>query len=581
LVRNREPLPVAEPTIRAWAVASEPQQSIVWHSAVRVLPQLCFALSIFLLVAVIGIFIFRASHADRIYPSVVIADVHVGSLTVEQATARITERAARLERSAVSFSFGEQEWTPTLSELGISLQVEEAIAQARQLGRTDDAVHRLLFMDDLLRGEQVIPLTFTMNHDTLNAWFDMVDRQIAVDPIDAVMSVEAGNIVISPETEGLAVDRAVATAQIVAALTDLDPLIATLPTRAMAPAVRAADLEQARVQATIAISGSISVTFAGQSWMLDGRILAHYATVETVLEDGRPVTRFGLDRATLAADLRAEYGPRIERAPTNAIVGWDEGLIALEPGSAGISLRSMAFAEAVEASFLGDHYHVAIPYAEVRPDIDDQHLADLGIAELLGRGESAFVGGSAERIANIHVASGILNGTLVPPGALFSFNQAIGEITAEKGYLEASVVVAEQPGRDIGGGVCQVSTTVFRAALMAGLPIGEWNPHTYRIPGYEGPRWQAGFDASILQMGPDPNDWGDLEFRNDTAHWLLVEVVVSEQTMTVDIYGSPDGRTVELDWWGIPNGKDTGFTYQVFDASGRLRHERAFDVGYK
>ena len=179
------------------------------------------------------------------------------------------------------------------------------------------------------------------------------------------------------------------------------------------------------------------------------------------------------------------------------------------------------------------------------------------------------------------MATRLLNGTLVPPGGIFSFNGAIGEITADKGYQEASVVVAEQVGRDIGGGVCQVSTTVFRAALIAGMPIEEWHPHTFRLPGYEGDNWPAGFDASILQWGGDPSAWGDFKFENYSDSWLLVESWVSGQTMTVNIYGTSDGRQVELNSWGPMEGNDAAFTRVVTDSNGEVIAEREFYSDFK
>src|SRR5690606_20892140 len=147
------------------------------------------------------------------------------------------------------------------------------------------------------------------------------------------------------------------------------------------------------------------------------------------------------------------------------------------------------------------------------------------------------------RDENIYVSTRLLNGELVPPGGTFSFNKAIGEITYDKGYQDAAVVVAEEVGRDVGGGVCQVSTTVFRAAILAGMPIVEWHPHTYRLPNYERDSWGPGFDASILQWeGADPSTWADFRFENYTDGWLLVESWPSYPHVVVSIYGTGDGR---------------------------------------
>ena len=142
-------------------------------------------------------------------------------------------------------------------------------------------------------------------------------------------------------------------------------------------------------------------------------------------------------------------------------------------------------------------------------------------------------------------------------------------------------MVAVQVGKVFGGGVCQVSTTVFRAALMAGMPIGEWHPHTYRLPGYEGANWPAGFDASILQMGDDPQYWGDFTFENYTDSWLLVESWTSGESMVVNIYGTSDGREVDLNATGIMSNGDAAFTRTIYDANGGVIAERYFYTDFK
>jgi vancomycin resistance protein YoaR len=233
----------------------------------------------------------------------------------------------------------------------------------------------------------------------------------------------------------------------------------------------------------------------------------------------------------------------------------------------------------------------------------------LGIETRLGHGNSYYGGGSWQRDENIGVGTGLLNGTLVRPGDVFSFNEAIGEITDDKGYVEASVVVAERVGKDIGGGICQVSTTMFRAALYAGMPITEWHPHTYRLQGYEAEGWGPGFDASILQYGSTPDEWADFKFENWTDGWLLVEAWTSYPNVIVNIYGTDNGNTVEIagEWQSGPitnnedveiptdslpagvvqqtewpmDGLEVGFTRLIYDANGKEIANREFYTNFK
>ena len=164
-----------------------------------------------------------------------------------------------------------------------------------------------------------------------------------------------------------------------------------------------------------------------------------------------------------------------------------------------------------------------------------------------GGADSNYTGSNPERETNIGVGAGLLNGTLVPPGGEFSFNHAIGEITEELGYVEAKVIAGERIDRDIGGGICQVSTTVFRAALLAGFPMTEWNPHRYRLDFYERDGWGAGYDASILQPEGDPFAPGnDFMFYNPTNGWLLIESYTTGTHVVVVIYGTATGNDVRI-----------------------------------
>lgn len=512
------------------------------------LPWLLVGVAAILFLLAIGLFAFRLMYNDRIYPSVVVGDVSVGGLTAQQAEARIEERAAELERGTITFAFGGKTWTPSLSELGATVETERSVSQAYSLGRNDDAASRFAFTGDILSGDQLVSLRTTVDPTALNAWFDQVDRDLGQPAVNAEIVVDGTDVTISPDATGIVVDRDAATETILGSLTALTPVQGELPTVVAEPQIRAADLEPMRDDVREALSKPVRVQFEGRDWRIEAETLSQFLTVNSTYVDSKAGVDLAVDQKALSAVLREQFAGEINRSPVDARVAWSDsdGLIALEPSTDGITLRSTEFAKVLSESFLDDHQRVNIPVVVTRPEVDSNNLAALQINERLGRGDSNFDGGSDERNTNIEVGVGLLNGTLVAPGEIFSFNSAIGEITADKGYVEASVVVAERSGRDIGGGICQVSTTVFRAALLAGMPIAEWHPHTYRIKGYERDGWGPGYDASILQWGSDPAQWGDLKFENTTDGWLLVESWTAFPHVIVNIYGKDMGTTVEI-----------------------------------
>ncbi len=184
---------------------------------------------------------------------------------------------------------------------------------------------------------------------------------------------------------------------------------------------------------------------------------------------------------------------------------------------------------------------LTIPKAIAEPKVTTEKVNNLGIKDLIASGSSYYHGSIPNRIFNINLASSKLHGVLIPPGATFSFAKTVGDVSKLTGYKEAYVI---ENGRTVlgdGGGLCQVSTTLFRAALNAGLPIVERNPHAYRVHYYEddlGP----GIDAAVYVPSVD------FKFKNDTKHHILIQTVIdpTSEKITFELYGTNDGRVATI-----------------------------------
>ncbi len=527
----------------------QPAPASPWTARlVRLVPRLMLIVAVLLLASAVALLAFRAAYADKVYPAIAVGDVNVGGMTVDQAAATVEGRATELEQGTISFTYNGQTWTPTLSEIGASVDVDASVDAAYALGRDDNAVARLGFTNHLLRSDQQVPLRTTVNRDVLHSWFQSVNADIDQRAVDASLVVDGTNVTVSPEKTGTIVDEDAATAIVLDTLRGLTPVQTELPTRVENPKIYATDLEPHATQLSSALDGPIMAMFDGQKWDIPASDLVQYLTVDVGYVDGATQVQVDLDHDGLATYLRSAFSGEVNRSPKDARVAWKsgDGLIALEPSVDGAALRADAFSDAVADSFLGNQSPVDIPVVVTKPKIDSNNLAALNINSRLARGDSNYTGGTEERDTNIIVGTQLLNGELVAPGEEFSFNGAVGEITEDKGFVEAGVIEAETIGRDVGGGICQVSTTVFRAALLSGMPITEWWPHSLRLKGYERDGWTAGYDASILQAGSNPELWGDFKFKNDTDGYLLVQSWTDYPYVIVEIYGNDDGRQIDI-----------------------------------
>lgn len=238
----------------------------------------------------------------------------------------------------------------------------------------------------------------------------------------------------------------------------------------------------------------------------------------------------------------------VEKQPVDALFSFENGkVIAFKPSSDGQKLdRDKLDQEILGLGVTISTMHpnsvtIPIPIKTIKPKITTESVNNFGIKELIASGTSTFYHSIQSRIYNIGLAASRMNGILVAPDEVFSFNKALGDVTSLTGYQQAYVI---QNGKTVlgdGGGVCQVSTTFFRALLNAGLPIVERHPHSYRVGYYEQDS-PPGLDATIYYPSVD------LKFRNDTEHYILIQTAIDYDNLrlTFYLYGTRDGREVSI-----------------------------------
>ncbi|RME32192.1 MAG: vancomycin resistance protein [Thermoflexia bacterium] len=252
-----------------------------------------------------------------------------------------------------------------------------------------------------------------------------------------------------------------------------------------------------------------------------------------------------LDREKLRAYLEA-LAPALAIEPVNARFHFDErtgNLIPIAPSAPGRTLDVDASIQNILAAVQAGHHSAPLVLRVVPPRYSESSTAaELGIRDLVAVGESYFIGSPSGRDHNIRLAASKFDGLVIGPGEVFSFNAYLGEVSAEAGYDEAYVTMGEQLAIEVGGGICQVSTTVFRAALKGGYPILERWAHYHRVGYYELRGHGPGLDATVYAP------LVDFKFRNDRNAALLIETEIEETThrLVFRFYSTDDGRRVVL-----------------------------------
>jgi vancomycin resistance protein YoaR len=249
--------------------------------------------------------------------------------------------------------------------------------------------------------------------------------------------------------------------------------------------------------------------------------------------------------------------PFIDRQPANARFVFNDDTGIIEPIAAskvGRSVDVEASIVAINEALLRGEHNIQLVVHEEQPAVADTATgADLGVTQLIAEETSYFSGSSEARIQNITAAASSFHGLLVAPGETFSMGNYMADVSLENGFAEALIIYGGRTIKGVGGGVCQVSTTLFRTVFFAGFPVVERVPHAYRVSYYE-KNSGGGIDPSLA--GLDATVYFplvDFKFVNDTPYWLLMETYVGASSIQWKIYSTSDGRTVDWQTTGITN----------------------------
>ncbi len=175
---------------------------------------------------------------------------------------------------------------------------------------------------------------------------------------------------------------------------------------------------------------------------------------------------------------------------------------------------------------------IALSVKTIPAAVSNENIDKLGIKELISEGVTYFPGSPANRLQNVRTGAKKFNGVLLKPGQVFSFGEYLGEVSAATGYAPGLIILGDHEEKAYGGGLCQVSSTAYRAALLAGLPILQRTNHAFAISYYTAPYGVPGVDATIYYPQVD------MKFLNDTGHYILIQTQMYGTTLKFDFYGT-------------------------------------------
>lgn len=501
---------------------------------------LCLALA----ASIIAWVVFLNQYQNKIMPGVRVNEQPVGGLTKSQALELLSTKNTQPPETMVKLVVDDIVVASSSAELGLAADHLAAIDQAFQVGRSRQHLMNLWEILSTWQKSPNIAATWHFSPLAANKMIDALAAQVDIaghEPTATLgVSGAAWSLSIDPGMVGRQVDRHQLTEQLLNHANKTSSFELTATVASTASQLNPEAIEAATQRAKNVINHSL---------------LLRADNLTITLNDTEIIPLLKLPDGWNTNKLKAlvtEWAQKIERAPQDAVFEYDPTTLkvtAFSPDRPGLSLHqeeavlavSQALTDLESTKPQESLPELQLPVAQASAAQPLSATNNLGIQERIGFGESHYYHSIPNRVHNVGLTADRINNVILPPGAEFSFNKTLGEVSSRTGFKSAYVIKSGRTELGDGGGVCQVSTTLFRSVLDAGLKVTKRKAHSYRVSYYEY-GFKPGIDATVYEGDVD------LRFVNDTNHHILIHTTNDSDSlyMTVELYGTSDGRTTEI-----------------------------------
>jgi vancomycin resistance protein YoaR len=493
--------------------------------------------------------LFELANWDKITPGVTALGTSVGGMSSDEAVQHLQPGVQHLLDRPLEIDAQEtgQTWHTTARALGLRLDPNELASAAYQVGRNGNPLQRLSGqLDALVRG-RAISVDSTRDLAALDTAISGMAAQVNRAPIDAHLGLASdGSLQFTAAQAGLAVDLQASRNKLDDTLNGDGESVA-LVIATVAPAISDDELQSAHDQLEHLLGPDaqpLTVTFGDQTWQLQQADLAKLVTLDAGTHNGQPAT-VNVDDDALRA-WAAKLAGGVDQPVQDARFAFNGGsLKVLRPSKQGRTVDQAALVQAVHAALLSGTSSVPLPVATVEPSVSSDDPQSLGITELIDRGSTSFGGSIPEKAHNIELAAQRLNGIVVPPGATFSFNDAVGPTTIDAGFQWGFGIASGDDGPrtvpSVAGGICQVATTLFQPVFWAGYQLEQRYWHLYWIPAYTS-RGVVGLDVTV-----DSDAGLDFKWTNTTSSYILIQSATDDSNIYFGLYGKKPPWKVQVD----------------------------------
>lgn len=482
------------------------------------------------LVVLIGLILYNLGFNTKIFPNIFVAGINLGGTSPREG-AQILQNSVKTPQE-INLFFEKGNYKLDLKQFNFSYNFTASAQNAFNYTRTGNIAYDMEKRVILIFKPQNLGLSTNLDGKKMDTTITVISDKITKNPIYPSAKVFNKEIIIQKGEKGSKIDTKLLKAKIGQALAFNQNLNVEIPLKEIDPTLNDQQVNEFKSRAEKYIGKSINLNLDENTLTYDENDLL------SLLNPKGGYDQQKIDNIVSTVASKYNSPPQNSRFVINA------GKVKeFAPAKDGILVDQEELKKEILNSLDGlsqkqtTKVNIQIPVVRTPPKLTTGQVNNLGIQTLIGKGVSHFRGSISSRIYNVTLAASRLNGILIAPGETFSFNDALGDVSELTGYKQAYVIKEGRTVLGDGGGVCQVSTTFFRAALDAGLPIIERHAHSYRV-GYYEQGFPPGIDATVYAPSVD------LKVKNDTPGHILIQTKVDKNTytLTFELYGTDDGR---------------------------------------
>lgn len=488
----------------------------------------------------------RVAYRGRIYPGVTANGVYLGGLTPAEATRELNTQTEKYMSKQIEVMTPQGSQQLTAAQLGVQYDNAAAVQKAVAVGRDGWVLDKVGSQISSLIGQNPPVAASTYSIEPLTNSLVTINTAAAKPVQNAAFVSQDNTITIADSNRGKRVDFARAPQAIADHFGQLQTKLFVLPTLTVEPQLTSQNLASQKNIILPYEKSPLVLSYGAKNWAIDANTLVSWLITPGT---NQPTVRHSYSQyyqlpsvpsSTLSFDKKAvvDYvtalSEQVNVTPVDAQLTITNGKASVFNQSRDgklldITTTSNAILDQLSKASTTP---VALTVTTTKAEVSDANLDNLGIKELISEGMTYFPNSPPNRMHNIRLGTSKFNGVLVKPGQVFSFDDNLGEVSAASGYTEGLVILGDHEEKQAGGGLCQVSSTAYRAALLAGLPILARTNHAFAVDYYTAPYGVPGVDATIYLPGVD------MKFLNDTGHYILIQTELVGTTLKFRFYGT-------------------------------------------